>query len=308
VRFPPPPAGAAGRYLKLGRNKAGDLAIVGVAVLGFPDATAPSGYRFRIALASVAPVPLRTPNAEAALEDGPMGEPAFAQAADLTREAASPIDDVRASAAYRSAMVHNLTLRGLRDVWAQLQGGSTPSPGALRLAGRPATAPLRRHNCTEGCVAGRHEILVTVNGEQEQLVVPANATLLDMLRERLAQTGTKNGCGAGECGACTILMNGEPVNACMVLAVEAGGAEVVTVEGLAQDARLDVLQQAFVDEAAVQCGFCTPGMLISARALLNRSPLPTEEEIREAFVGNLCRCTGYTRIVRAVQRAAQAKQ
>jgi carbon-monoxide dehydrogenase small subunit len=151
-----------------------------------------------------------------------------------------------------------------------------------------------------------HAIAVTVNGAKEYLDVPDNMTLLQMLREALALTGTKNGCGAGECGACTVLLDGEPVNSCLVLAVEVDGAEIVTVEGLAHDDQLDVVQQAFVDEGGVQCGFCTPGMLISARALLDRNPSPTEQEIREALVGNLCRCTGYTRIVRAVQKAARA--
>jgi len=149
-----------------------------------------------------------------------------------------------------------------------------------------------------------HAITVRVNGEQEHLTVPASMTLLELLRQDLVLTGTKNGCSAGECGACTVLMDGEPVNACMVLAVEADGTEVVTVEGLAHDDQLDVIQQEFMDEGAVQCGFCTPGMLISARALLNRTPHPTEEQIREALVGNLCRCTGYTRIVQAIQKAS----
>ena len=156
-----------------------------------------------------------------------------------------------------------------------------------------------------------HSIVVIVNGVQEILDVPDNMTLLQMLREEMALTGTKNGCGAGECGACTVLMDGEPVNSCLVLAVEADGTEIVTVEGLAsplggRDDQLDVVQQAFVDEGGVQCGFCTPGMLITARALLDRNPDPTEQQIREALVGNLCRCTGYTRIVRAIQEAARA--
>jgi len=150
-----------------------------------------------------------------------------------------------------------------------------------------------------------HSIAVTVNGAKEYVDVASNLTLLQMLRERLALTGTKNGCAAGECGACTVLLNGEPVNACLVLAVEADGAEIVTVEGLAHDEQLDVVQQTFIEEGAVQCGFCTPGMLISARALLDRNPEPAEEEIREALVGVLCRCTGYNRIVRAVQKAAR---
>jgi carbon-monoxide dehydrogenase small subunit len=153
-----------------------------------------------------------------------------------------------------------------------------------------------------------YAIQVTVNGVEEQVEVSPNLTLLQLLRDKLALTGTKNGCSAGECGACTVMMNGEPVNACMVLAVEADGAQIVTVEGLSQNGQLDPLQEAFIAEGGVQCGFCTPGMLISARALLNRKPNPSEEDIREALVGNLCRCTGYVRIVRAVQKAARASR
>jgi carbon-monoxide dehydrogenase small subunit len=153
-----------------------------------------------------------------------------------------------------------------------------------------------------------HSIVVTVNGAKELVQVPSNMTLLRMLREKLGLTGTKNGCSAGECGACTVLLNGEPVNSCLVLAVEADGAEVTTVEGLGDDGQLDVIQQAFVDEGAVQCGFCTPGVLISARALLDRNPNPSETEIREALVGNLCRCTGYARIIVAVQQAAKMQR
>ncbi|HEY77108.1 MAG TPA: (2Fe-2S)-binding protein [Thermoflexia bacterium] len=152
---------------------------------------------------------------------------------------------------------------------------------------------------------GMHSITVTVNGEKEYLEVPSHMTLLQMLREKLAITGPKNGCSAGECGACTVLLDGEPVNSCMVLAVEVDGHEVVTVEGLAKEGQLTPLQQAFIEHNAVQCGFCTPGMLISAEALLKRNPHPTEEEIKEALVGNLCRCTGYIRIIRAVQTAAE---
>ncbi len=153
-----------------------------------------------------------------------------------------------------------------------------------------------------------HTITVTVNGSREYLTVPSNMTLLQMLRDKLALTGTKNGCEAGECGACTVLVDGEPVNSCMMLAVEIDGHEVTTVEGLARlyddEAELSPLQEAFAEHNAVQCGFCTPGMLISAHALLQRSAHPSEDEIREALVGNLCRCTGYLRIIQAVQAAA----
>jgi carbon-monoxide dehydrogenase small subunit len=152
-----------------------------------------------------------------------------------------------------------------------------------------------------------HKINLTINGELEQVVVPSNMTLMRMLRESLALTGTKNGCSAGECGACTVLMNGEPVNSCMVLAVECDGAEILTVEGLAADEQLDPVQEALIAAGGVQCGFCTPGILIVTRTLLDRNPNPSEEEIRAALVGNLCRCTGYVRIIEGVKRAAKIK-
>jgi carbon-monoxide dehydrogenase small subunit len=152
----------------------------------------------------------------------------------------------------------------------------------------------------------RHQVTLTVNGETEFLEVESHRTLLQALREDLDLTGAKDGCNRGECGACTVLFDGEPVNACLVLAVEADGHEVVTIERLAQDGALDRLQRAFINRNAVQCGFCTPGMIISARALLDRNPQPSQMEIRQAIAGNLCRCTGYTRIVEAVQEAAES--
>ncbi len=150
-----------------------------------------------------------------------------------------------------------------------------------------------------------HRIKVTVNGASEVVDVPSNMTLLEMLREKLGLTGTKNGCAAGECGACTVILNGEPVNSCMVLAVECHGAHVLTVEGLAKDGSLHPIQEAIIHHGAVQCGFCTPGMLMSVKALLDRNPNPTDAEVREALVGNLCRCTGYLSIVDAVKEVAR---
>ena len=150
-----------------------------------------------------------------------------------------------------------------------------------------------------------HRITVTVNGEVELVDVPSHMTLLQMLREKLALTGTKNGCAAGECGACTVMVNGEPINSCMMLAVECDGAKITTVEGLAHDGQLDPVQAALVEAGGIQCGFCTPGVLLSARALLNRKPQPTDFDIRDALVGNLCRCTGYFRIMEGVRKAAK---
>ena len=150
-----------------------------------------------------------------------------------------------------------------------------------------------------------HSISLKVNGTQELLQVPSNMTLLHALREKLGFTGTKNGCEAGECGACTVLVDGEPVNSCLVLAIELDGKEITTIEGLSENGQLSPLQQAFADLNAVQCGYCTPGMLMASTALLRRNPDPTELDIQEALVGNLCRCTGYQRIIDAVMKASR---
>ena len=150
-------------------------------------------------------------------------------------------------------------------------------------------------------------IKVAVNGRSHRLEVEAHETLLEMLRGRLDLTGTKKCCGEGECGACTVILDGRAVNSCIILAAEADGGEVLTIEGLAEEGKPGVLQQAFLDRGAVQCGFCTPGMIMAAHYLLANNPQPTEEEIREGLSGNLCRCTGYGKIVEAVQAAAEAK-
>ena len=150
-----------------------------------------------------------------------------------------------------------------------------------------------------------HQISLIINGTEEGLQVPSNMTLLHALRDKLGFTGTKNGCEAGECGACTVLVDGEPMNSCLVLAVELNGKEITTVEGLSENGKLTPLQQAFADLNAVQCGYCTPGMLMSATALLRRIPHPTETDIQEALLGNLCRCTGYQRIIDAVLKASR---
>ncbi len=148
------------------------------------------------------------------------------------------------------------------------------------------------------------EIHVLVNDEKYIREVPVNKTLLQFIREDLGLTGAKEGCSEGECGACTVIMDGKPVNSCMVLAYEAAGTTILTVEGLAKNGVLHPLQQAFIDEGAVQCGFCTPGMLLTAKSILDEYPSPTEAEIRKMMEGNLCRCTGYTRIVKTVKKVA----
>jgi carbon-monoxide dehydrogenase small subunit len=147
-------------------------------------------------------------------------------------------------------------------------------------------------------------VRLTVNGQPSQAEVPPGTTLLELIRDHLGHTGTKEGCGKGQCGACTVLMDGLPVNSCLILAVQAQDRSIVTIEGLSRNGRLDPVQQAFIDEGAVQCGFCTPGLILTARALLDRIENPDEDQIREAICGHLCRCTGYASIVRAIRRAA----
>jgi carbon-monoxide dehydrogenase small subunit len=143
-------------------------------------------------------------------------------------------------------------------------------------------------------------LTMTVNGEQHSLAVSTNDTLLDVLREQLELTGVKEGCGEGACGACTVLMDGLPRRACLTLALEAQGSSIVTVEGLAADGEMSPLQKTFVDNHAIQCGFCTPGMLVAGTHLLSHTPRPSEAEVRQALAGHVCRCTGYAKIVQAV--------
>jgi carbon-monoxide dehydrogenase small subunit len=140
----------------------------------------------------------------------------------------------------------------------------------------------------------------TVNGEPYELLVDTRRTLLEVLRDEMGLTGTKEGCGLGACGTCTVILDGKPVLSCLMLAVDAQGKEVLTIEGLAEGEKLHPIQKSFVEKGAIQCGYCTPGMVMSAKALLDKNPKPTYEEIKQAISGNLCRCTGYTKIVEAI--------
>jgi len=153
----------------------------------------------------------------------------------------------------------------------------------------------------------KHQIQVKVNGDLYELSVDPPKTLLDLLREDLELTGTKKGCDNGECGSCTVLMDGQPVNSCLVLAVEADGKEILTIEGLAEGSILHPLQEAFVRDGAVQCGYCSPGMILTAKALLDENPCPSEMEVKKAISGNLCRCGSYNKIVEAVLKVSRGE-
>ena len=147
-------------------------------------------------------------------------------------------------------------------------------------------------------------IELKINGEIHAVSIKPNETLLDVLRDKIGLTGTKKGCDTGQCGACTVLLDGKPVPSCLMLAIDVKNSEIVTIEGLADNGSLHSLQEAFVNEGAVQCGYCTPGMILSAKALLDQNPNPSEQEIKEAISGNLCRCTGYVKIIQAISIAA----
>jgi carbon-monoxide dehydrogenase small subunit len=149
----------------------------------------------------------------------------------------------------------------------------------------------------------KRSVAFQVNGAEVEVFVEPRETLLQVLREKLGLTGTKQGCDLGDCGACTVVIDGQPALACLTLAIEMEGKKILTIEGLSSNGKLNSLQQSFMDEGAVQCGYCTPGMIMSATALLNHNPHPTEEEVRRGLAGNLCRCTGYTKIIKAVLKS-----
>ena len=151
----------------------------------------------------------------------------------------------------------------------------------------------------------KQPVMLKINEENYELTLDPRRTLLEVLRNDLGLTGTKEGCGEGVCGACTVLLDGKAVNSCLIMAVEVNGREILTIEGLAKGGDLHPLQQSFIDHWAIQCGFCTPGMILSAKALLDKNPHPNEDEIRRALAGNLCRCTGYAKIVKAISKCVQ---
>jgi carbon-monoxide dehydrogenase medium subunit len=286
-------------YLKLGRRKAMEIAVVGVAVSLEMEKDVVTGCR--VGLAAVAPTPLRARQAEAALTGRALTPETVEQAARTSAAECSPVDDHRASADYRREMVRVLFRRAVRLAADRQEAVQADDLTALseigaRVIERPAAGgkakPIRSTRIT-----------LRVNGEDHTLEVAADRLLVDVLREDFGLTGTKKGCGEGECGTCTVLLEGMPVNACLVLAATVGNREIATVEGLSRGRELHPLQEAFVRHGAVQCGYCTPGMLMSGSALLQRNPRAGEQEIKEALSGNLCRCTGYKKIIEAVQAA-----
>ncbi|OQY88529.1 MAG: hypothetical protein B6D38_09175 [Anaerolineae bacterium UTCFX1] len=306
IFFPAMKITQRGVYLKIALRRAQAISLVSATLLLDLDANRITSAS--ITLGAVAPIIVHAPEAEHYLVGKELTEEVIAATADLTMQAAKPIDDVRGSAAYRREMVRVCAMRGLRLIRDGQEQAGMPSDAVLLWDKHPANEkPLSVQT------AASDSIETTINGKKYSLKSGREKTLLRFLREDVGLTGTKEGCAEGECGACTVHLDGKAVMACLVPAARAHGAEIATIEGLqlspatsaAQtQEKLHPLQEAFVKHGAVQCGYCIPGFLMSAAMLLDEKENPTRNEIEQAITGNLCRCTGYYKIVQAVEDAA----
>jgi xanthine dehydrogenase iron-sulfur cluster and FAD-binding subunit A len=303
ITFPTLAQNERGIFLKLGLRKAQAISVVNAAmILGF------EGERITCAavtLGSVAPTILRVPTVEEYLQDKTLSDDVIREAAHLAEAAVSPIGDVRGPAGYRSEMSKVLVARALRALRDGSERDGWPEDPAMLWGehqahvSQPLPSPIRHEEDASDT------IVTTVNGKTYTVTGGVNKTLLRFLREDIGLPGTKEGCAEGECGACTVYLDGAAVMACLVPAPRAHGAEIVTVEGLAaEDGTLHPIQEAFVENGAVQCGYCTPGFLMAGAKLLEENPQPSREQIEQSITGNLCRCTGYYKIVKAFEEAA----
>lgn len=296
IAFPAMKTSQRGTFLKLGLRRAQAISVVNVAViLDLENDTVKSAA---ITLGAVAPTIIHAPEAEAFLVGRELTDEVIARAGELAAQASRPIDDIRGSAAYRRAMVRVLVMRALRQLREGEWQSAVPQEPVLLAANVKPPEPPRSRSAHDTAIR------TTINGKQYTFTTGHDKSLLRLLREEAGLIGTKEGCAEGECGACTVLLDGKAVMACLVPAPRADGAEIITVEGLAQENRLHPVQEAFVQDGAVQCGYCTPGFIMSAAKLLEERPRPTREEITQALTGNLCRCTGYYKIVQAIEDAA----
>jgi len=293
IRFPAMTPNQRGIFLKLGLRRAQAISVIDLAlVLSFDGDRVAAA---RVALGSVAPTIVRAAAAEDFLSGKRLDPDVCAEAGNLASAAATPIDDLRGSADYRLRTLANLVKHGLHRIAAGTERDGWMTAPILLDTGAPPVQPTP--------FAGTVE--TTINGKPHTLPDTARKTLLDALREDAGLTGTKEGCAEGECGACTVWLDGQAVMSCLVPAPQAHGALVTTIEGLASGDDLHPLQRAFVDRGAVQCGYCIPGMLMAGAKLLAERPRPTIDDAQVALSGNICRCTGYRKILDAVLGAGE---
>jgi carbon-monoxide dehydrogenase medium subunit len=298
ISFPAMTPDQRGAFLKLALRRAQAVSVMNVAlVVGLEGDTVRSAS---ITLGAVAPVIIHASQAEQFLVGKTLAEETIAEAARLAMEAAKPITDLRGSADYRREMVRVCTVRGLRQVRDGTYEAGIPEKPVLLWGKDPVTPKTETRQFPA-------PIETTVNGQKVTFHSGHDKTLLRLLREEGLLIGTKEGCAEGECGACTVFLDGLAVMACLVPAPRAHGAEIVTVEGLADDGHLHPVQEAFIKDGAVQCGYCTPGFLMSGAKLLEENPQPTRDDIEQAITGNLCRCTGYYKIVQAIEDASKVR-
>lgn len=309
ISFPSMNGREIGTFLKLGLRRAQAISVVNVAVvIGFSDKVngTTSGLlveKVKITLGAVAPMIIHAEEAENFLTGRRLNEESIEITSRLAEKSARPIDDVRASKDYRREMIRVCTLRALRAIESGEWRAGFPSQPVL-LGGQ---ASRKKNNGGDIPVhhVGNEPIVTRINGKQYSFLNSQHKTLLRLLREDAGLIGTKEGCAEGECGACTVYLDGMAVMSCLVPAARAHGAEIITIEGLAKEGELHPVQQAFIEEGAVQCGYCTPGLIMSAAKLLEEKPHPGRKDIEQAITGNLCRCTGYYKILTAVDRASK---
>jgi carbon-monoxide dehydrogenase medium subunit len=303
IVVPAPLAGRQGLFVKLGQRRAQAISVVHLAVV-LDRAEDGTVVEAGLALGSVAPTVVSATAAEARLVGTVLDDVTIGEAAALASAGVTPIDDVRGSAGYRSREIEVMVRRALLSLRSGHERACWPASVVL-LRGAPpppAAAPAAPTSTTDHDDAT--PVVCRVNGVAATATGAAGVTLLDWIRDEIGLTGTKEGCAEGECGACTVHLDGMAVLSCLVPAARAHGADITTIEGMASDHGLHPLQQAFVDQFAVQCGYCIPGFLLSGERLLVERPCPSREDVAAGLAGNLCRCTGYYRFFDAVEQVA----
>jgi carbon-monoxide dehydrogenase medium subunit len=310
IAFPAMRSNESGTFIKLALRRAQAISLVNLAVVltyhrDIEDIPAEHEIeKASITLGAVAPTIIHAEGAENFITGRNLSPETIEEAARLAEAASRPIDDVRSSADYRREMVRVCTLRALRNLAEDRSNGEIPHDPILLwgdeyTGAAPEIDSSSRHN------GDSTEIKTRINGKDYSLRGGYQKSLLRFIREDVGLVGTKEGCAEGECGACTVFLDGVAVMACMVPAARAHQAEVVTIEGLSQDGDLHPVQQAFIEHGAVQCGYCTPGFIMSGAKLLEERPRPSLDEIQISITGNLCRCTGYYKIISAIEDASK---
>ena len=300
VIFPKMTSQQRGIYLKLGLRKAQAISLVNMTAIISTEGDLIKDAR--ITLGAVAPTIIHAEKAEVYLQGKILSEETIDEAAELAREAASPIDDIRGSAAYRQEITRVLVKRGLTQLLRGEEADRLPEDPVL-LWGKtqdPNSVGLD----DQVLLSGKEPIITHINGHEYSFDQGHHTTLLHLIRDYAGLTGSKVGCEEGECGACTVYLDGKAVMACLVPAPRAHGAQISTVEGLSEGEKLHPVQETFIEEGAVQCGYCTPGFIMSAAKLLEENPQPSQTQIHTAISGNLCRCTGYYKIISAIEKAS----